>query len=141
MAATKTALLAAISAQLPTTQVSVANPGEDKALRESVWIERLDAEFEDGSLGMSRDCDREIIGIDLAIQVYREAGDQTDAADAALDRADAIFDEIGDARVANPTLSGAVGWWRATRWSVEPRPREKGWLADGRAHIEAIKHP
>lgn len=142
VASAKTGLLAAIAAQLPTVQVSVASPAEDTALRESIWIERVEADFEWQLLGPAAVNHRkEIIGIDLVIQVYREASDQTDAADAALDRADVILDEIEDAAETDETLAGAVSWWLATRWVVEPKPRGQGWLADGRAHIEAVKHP
>lgn len=142
VAAAKTNLLAAIRTQLPGVQVSVAPPAEDTATRESIWVERIDADFEWQCLGpVSQNHRRETIGIDLAIHVYREASDQTDAADAALTRADALFDSVEAASSADETLAGAVSWWLVTRWSLDPRPREAGWSASGRAHIEAIKNP
>lgn len=142
LAATKTNLLAAIRVQLPGTQVSVASQAEDTSLRESIWIERIEAEFEWQLLGpASINHRKETILVDLVVQVYREGSDHTEASDAALTRADVMLDEIEDAIEANETLSGAVDWWLVTSWSVEPRPRDKGWLAYGRARIEAQKHP
>lgn len=142
VASVKAGLLDAIRAQLPGVQVSVASQAENTALRESVWIERIDADFEWQLLGPpSANHRKQIVGVDLVVQVYREAGDQTDASDAALTRADEILDEIEAAGEADDTLGGAVNWWLVTRWVVEPKARESGWLADGRAHIEATKHP
>src|SRR5688500_12506953 len=98
LASAKTGLLAAIRTQLPNTQVSVASPGEDTELRESVWIERIDTEFEWALLGPPAVNHRkEILGIDLVVQVYREAADQTDSSEAVLERADEILDQIEDA--------------------------------------------
>lgn len=145
IAAVRSQLITAIAAQIPTVQVSGFPPAETTALKEAIWLERAESEFEWRSLGATATFNQrnrlERVTIDLRVHVYREAEDQTVAADDALDRAEVLFAKIEDALEADFSLANTVAYALVTRWSVELRPRDSGWSADGRATVQATNYP
>jgi sensor domain CHASE-containing protein len=146
LAAVRAQLVTAIQAQVPTVQVSGVPFGEDTALKEAIWVERAESEFEWRSLGGTgadfRERNRiETILIELRVHVYREAPDQTDASDAAIDRAEVLLAEIEDAIETDFSIGNTLTHALISRWSLEPQPREDGWAVLGRATFEGKNYP
>lgn len=145
VASFKTALLAAIRAQLPGVQVMAVDPAKNRALREAVWIDGIDSVFEWRSLGaqpaFSTKNRTEEIRVDLRVHVYREAPDHTDAAAAALARAEVLFSEIEQALETDVSVASTVTHGKVSVWSLTPVKAEEGWAIDGRITVEAVNHP
>lgn len=141
----RTALLAAIETQLPTVQVSSVDPGEDRRLKESIWVERSESEFEWRSLGRPATHGTrnrtELVRVELRVHVYRESDSQTVAATAAQERADELLAEIEEAIEADFSLASTATHALVTRWSTTPVPLDKAWAVDGRVTVEATNHP
>lgn len=141
----RAAIVTAVVAQLPTVQVKGANPAEDRELRESVWIEQVDARYEWRSIGaqpaFATKNRTEEATVDLRVDVYREAPSQLTAAEAAADRCEALLAAVEDAVEADLTLGSKVSFARVSQVSMRLEPRESGWAAIGSARIEATNHP
>lgn len=144
-ATAEAALLAAIATQLPTVQINPADPGEDKRLKESIWVESVESEFEWRSLGRPATHGTrnrtELIRIELVVHVYREGADQIVTAAAAKTRAGEILVEIEQALEADFSLASTVTHALVTRWLTRPVAQGQGWAIDGRVTVEATNHP
>ncbi len=137
----RTALIAQISAALPTVQVLPVPPAEDEALKESIHVARAETAFKWRTLGMSRSNRSEDLTFTLVVNTYRESSTQRAAALASLDRADALLQAIEFAVADGLDLGGTVTQALVSGWTVEPVPYGKGWAARGLLTVTAENFP
>jgi hypothetical protein len=126
-------------------EISPTPLGENHALEEAIWIERLTSRFDwRGMTGPAgyRANRREDLTVELAIDVYREAESQRDASAEAVNRAETLLQMIEETIAFTPDL-GTVGAASAlVRLSdIVARGRDVGWLAQGTCRIEISNYP
>lgn len=140
----RAALAAAITAHTTAT-VTAVKPGEDQALREAIWIDKIRSTFEWRSLGkqsvFATRNRTEQLTVTLRVAVYREAPRQGDAAEDAMSRCEDLLSEIEDALEADQSLGNLFAYGRVSEVSAELLPRDQGWTANGVVRIEAQNYP
>lgn len=121
-------------------EVTRTQPGEDQALAEAIWVDRIDSRFDWRGLGPLDSNRSETLLVDVGIDAYREAPRQLDASAEAVDRVEELLDVIETTIAADPTLNvGATALVRFT--AVTARPRQSGWLAQATCRIEIKNYP
>ena len=136
------ALVAAISADatFSATQVLAVPPGEDEALRETVYVKSANTNFEFRSLGPGRPT-TETIYLNLTLRTYAEASRHMDASEAAISRAEAMVSAIEALIETEPSVTSTVTFARLSRRSQTPTPTRSGWSVQCDLTIEAANYP
>lgn len=138
------AFVGLVSARMPGVQVSAEPPAEGAA-REAVFLEEYWSDFDWRCLGGQGD-QRETIHVRWAVRVYEEGTHQRDSARVARVRCFELLSRAQEAITDDGALShqigGVVSWGHIARWRVRLDPgSEKGWVATGRAVLEAVHYP
>lgn len=134
-------LKTAFAAQLPGVQIKAVPPGENAALRESVWIQKLSSTFDWRSLGHSPSNRIESLQCITRVRVYREGSNQTDVAEVAIARCEEILGKLEDAIETDFSLGNIVTFGLAQTVAVELVPQTGGWVADGTFTLQSKNYP
>lgn len=138
------ALVAALAAALPDTQMLAGPPAENSALRESLWIADNESEWDWRSLGPAQNYRRnrkEQIVITLSGYAYREGPNQMQTL-ALLDaRVDDMITDLEHAVADDPEVAGTCTY--ALIKSVRRTPQEapNGWVVNLTVRVVAEVHP
>jgi hypothetical protein len=137
------ALVAAIDADstFAKTQVVGVPPGENEALKETVWVKRGTSDFEFRSLGANLAPTVETLTVSLVVRAYAEGPDALTAGETAVSRAEAMTSAIGDLIVADPSVDSTVTFARMSRRTLDPVAVQSGWTASCDVTVEAKNYP
>lgn len=137
-------LTAALSAALPSTQVSAGPPGENEAIEESVYLTDISSTFEWRSLGVSTQLLRnrtEQLTANVRARVYREAPNQQHALADAEARMDEILEAIEGAVAPDPTIAGAISYGLVESVTRSATPADRGWIVTAAVRVTGTNHP
>ena len=90
---------------------------------EHIWFGRASGDVDHGSVGFRED----VIELEITVRVTRPGGSDT-AADAAEDRALALWAEIEAQLVGDPTVNGACLTWNQMTYTADIAPGENEWV-------------
>jgi hypothetical protein len=122
------------------TQVLAVPPGENEALKETVFVRSASSDFEYRSLGPGR-ANKETISLALTVRTYTEGPDHLDAAETAVTRAEAMASAIEALLETDPSVTSTVAYARLARRSQTPTATQSGWSVQCDLSIEAVNYP
>jgi hypothetical protein len=136
------ALVDAIAADstFAATQVLAVPPGENEALKETVFVRSATSSFEFRGLGVGRPT-KETIDAVLTLRTYAEDPDHLTAAETAITRAEAMASAIEALLEADPSVTSTVTFARLSRRTQTPTASQSGWTVNCDLTVEAENYP
>lgn len=122
-------------------QVLAVPPGENEALKESVFVQSASSAHEFRGIGVGQRRIKENIELTLAVRTYSEGPDHLDAGELTLTRAELLSGAIGNVIADSPTIGGVVSFARMSRRTIRPVPAAHGWAAEATVTVSAESYP
>lgn len=136
------ALVAAIKADstFKGTQVLAVPPGEDEALKETVFVRSVTTNYDYRSLGVGRPT-HEVIDAQLTLRTYAEGPDQLTVSEKAITRAEAMISALESLLETDPSVTSTVAFARLSRRTQTPTAAQSGWTVNCDLTVEAENYP